>query len=388
MKLIYHHRTQAEDGQAVHIRSMIQALEEQGHGVREVALVSRSEAPKAQKVLHQGDPPGGLRSLLRLPNFAREIAEHLYSFPAKGRLVRAGREFQPDAIYERYAFGNRAGLWAAKSLGVPLLLEVNSPMVLELSRTRGLRFPRWGQRVERELFCGADRVLVVTKVLGQTLVELGVDPDRLVVTPNGVHLDLYDNPDREAARRDLGLQSVSGPVLGFVGWVREWHRLDLVIDALAQGGLKDAHLVIIGGGPALEGLAARATDSGVSERVHLVGPRLHRSIPGLLAAFDLGLVPAINSYASPLKLHEYMAAGLPVIAPDQPNLREVLRHEREALLFPPGDGAAFLTACQRLVDESQLRADLGAAARQSILDQDLTWKGNVRRVERALGELS
>jgi glycosyltransferase involved in cell wall biosynthesis len=224
--------------------------------------------------------------------------------------------------------------------------------------------------------------------LGQTLVELGVDPDRLVVTPNGVHLDLYDNPDREAARRDLGLQSVSGPVLGFVGWVREWHRLDLVIDALAQGGLKDAHLVIIGGGPALEGLAARATDSGVSERVHLVGPRLHRSIPGLLAAFDLGLVPAINSYASPLKLHEYMAAGLPVIAPDQPNLREVLRHEREALLFPPGDGAAFLTACQRLVDESQLRADLGAAARQSILDQDLTWKGNVRRVERALGELS
>jgi glycosyltransferase involved in cell wall biosynthesis len=83
-----------------------------------------------------------------------------------------------------------------------------------------------------------------------------------------------------------------------------------------------------------------------------------------------------------------MAAGLPVIAPDQPNLREVLQHEREALLVQPGDGAALLAACQRLVSDAPLRQALGQAARQSILDQDLTWEGNVRRVERALEDLS
>ena len=388
MKLLYHHRTQAEDGQAVHIRSMIQALEGLGHGVKEVALVSRGGAPQAKADLIQEESSGGLRSLLRIPNCAREIAEHMYSVPAKGRLVRAGREFGPDGIYERYAFGYRAGLWASKELGVPLVLEVNSPMVLELSKTRGLYFSKLGERVEKEIFRGADRVCVVTGVLGETLVQMGVDPDRVVVTPNGVCLDQYAHPDREAARRDLGLENVSGPVLGFVGWVRDWHRLDLVIEALAGGELRDAQLVIIGGGPAIGDLAAQAQALGVADRVHLVGPRLHAEIPALLAAMDVGLVPAINPYASPLKLHEYMAAGLPVIAPDQPNLREVLQHEREALLVQPGDGAALLAACQRLVSDAPLRQALGQAARQSILDQDLTWEGNVRRVERALGDLS
>lgn len=367
---------------------MLSALEALGHPVREVALVPRGKTPQGTADLDKDDASAGFRSLLRVPHFAREIAEHLYSYPARGRLVRAGREFRPDGIYERYAFGNRGGLMAAKKLGIPLVLEVNSPMVLELTRTRGLSFPSWGKRVEEEVYRGADRVCVVTDVLGQALVGMGVDPKKVVRTPNGVHWEQYANPDPEAARINLGIENISGPVLGFVGWVRDWHRLDLVVDALGKGALKGAHLVIIGGGPALMSLARQAEELSVRDSVHLVGPRLHREIPGLLAAFDVGLVPAINPYASPLKLHEYMAAGLPTVAPDQPNLREVLVHGREALLFTPGDGTALLEACQRLVDDASLRESLGVAARQSILDQDLTWEGNVRRVEKAMEELA
>jgi glycosyltransferase involved in cell wall biosynthesis len=98
----------------------------------------------------------------------------------------------------------------------------------------------------------------------------------------------------------------------------------------------------------------------------------------------VALVPAINPYASPLKLHEYMAAGLAVVAPDQPNLREVLTHGEDALLVSPGDGAALVEACGRLVAEGALRARLGREARASLERQDLTWRGNVRRVLAAL----
>ena len=356
MRILYHHRTQAEDGQAVHIRALQRALTEQGHRLREVALVSRAEgqAPRPARRFS----PWGL--IARAPRAVRELAEYAYGPLARGGLIRAGREFDAQVIYERYAFGNTAGLSAARVLGIPLVLEVNSPMVLELERTRGLGMPGVARRMERHIFQSADLVCVVTGVLRDMLIEMGVQRERLLVTPNGVRPELYQNPDRAAARAELGLgESDNGCVLGFVGYTRDWHRLDLVLDALAAPGLEQARVVLIGEGPAHAGLQAQARAMGLESRLHCPGPRGHDTIPGLLAAFDVALLPAINPYASPLKLFEYLAAGLPVVAPDQANLREHLTHDDNALLLPPGDGPALCAALLRLARDADLQAQLG-----------------------------
>jgi glycosyltransferase involved in cell wall biosynthesis len=390
VKILYHHRTQAEDGQAVHIRALQRALRDEGHQVIEVSLVERGERANG----HAPAAKGSRWSLLaRLPRFARELAEYSYTPVGRGRIVAAARAQRVDFIYERYAFGNAAGVTAAKRLGLPLILEVNSPMVLELGRTRGLSFPKTAQRMETWIFKSADRVCVVTRVLAEMLVELGVERERLFVTPNGVHLEQYDYGDRAAARErartelDLRTRGADELVLGFVGYYRDWHRLDLVIDALARPELAHALLVLVGEGPARDELVARAKEKRVSERVHFAGARRHDAIPALLPAFDVALVPAINPYASPLKLFEYMAAELAVIAPDQANLREVLAHERNALLVAPGDGEALAHALQRLASDAGLRARLAAAARASVLEHDLTWRGNARRVIAAAREI-
>ena len=249
------------------------------------------------------------------------------------------------------------------------------------------------RRIERQIFTSADRVCVVTDVLRGMLEEMGVESERLLVTPNGVHLEAYDFPDpaaaRAEARRDLGLPAEEdGPVLGFVGYYRDWHRLDLAIDALALPEMGSARLVLVGEGPARESLEFRAAELGVQARVHFAGPRPHGRIPAVLGAFDVALVPAINPYASPLKLHEYMAAGVACIAPDQPNLHEVLTPEADALLVPPGDGEALLAACARLVGDTELRQRLGAAGRATVERRDLTWRGNARRVVEAVEGLA
>ncbi len=388
MNILYHHRTQAEDGQAVHIRSLVRAFEGLGHAVRELALVEKTG--RADPAKGEASAPDGAEgeghafpwSLVgRVPRFAREVAEYAYTVPAARRLRAAIAEARPDFIYERYAFGNAAGVKVARSEGIPLVLEVNSPMALELSRTRGLSFPRHARRFEASVFKGADRVAVVTRVLGDMLVDLGVDPARIFVTPNGVHLDQFASPDREAARAELGIGHVDGPVLGFTGYYRDWHRLDLVIDGMKDdAALGEAHLVLVGMGPVEEELRDRALRQGVGERVHFAGTRPHHRIPAILPAFDVGLVPAINPYASPLKLHEDMAAGVVPVAPDQPNLREVLTDGEDSLLFPPGDGAALNLALGRLAAEASLRETLGAAARSAVAARDLTWEANARRV--------
>ena len=391
MRLLYHHRTQAEDGQAVHIRSLVRALQGRGAEVREVALVEKTgERDPANGAAGDGarasSRGGGARpspwsAITRVPRFVREVAEYAYSVPAARRLRAAVDAFRPDFIYERYAFGNSAGVRVAGETGLPLILEVNSPMVHELERTRGLSFPRHARRVETSIFRRADRIAVVTDVLGSMLVDLGVDADRLFVTPNGVHTAQYGALDRGAARRALGLDGTEGCVLGFTGYYRDWHRLDLVVAGLARDeALRAAHLVLVGMGPVEDALRAQARELGVEARVHFAGPRPHHEIPAILAAFDVGLVPAINQYASPLKLHEYMAAGVTPVAPDQPNLREVLTDGEDALLFPPGDGEALNAALGRLATDAGLRERLGAAAARVVEERDLTWDGNARRV--------
>jgi len=394
VRILYHHRTQADDGQAVHVQALIEAFGEEGHDVLEVGLVRHTAASGGAAPAAAGRRRWGW--VTRMPRFARELAEYAYSGPGRRRIVGAAARFGPDFIYERYAFGNAAGAMAAARLRVPFVLEVNAPMVDELLRTRGLSFPGLARKLEARVFRAADRVCVVTGVLGDMLVDQGVERERLLVTPNGVHLERYEYADRRAvraaARRDLGLAPAMETaedelVLGFVGYYRDWHRLDLAIDALAAPELRRARLVLVGDGPVRGELERRAADRGVAGRVHFAGRRPHDAIPHLLPAFDVALVPAINPYASPLKLHEYMAAGLASIAPDQMNLREVLTDGADALLVPPGDGDALRAALARLAGDPALRERLGARARATVRERDLTWRGNARRVVAAAREV-
>lgn len=384
MKILYHHRTRAEDGQAVHIRALMEAFRSEGHTVMEAALVQR-DASAAQAGAQSRSL--FLNFVQRMPHFALELAEYAYSLPAERRLARSAAAFQPDFLYERYAFGNQAGAKFAQKSKLPFVLEVNSPMVHELSRTRGLVFPGMAQRVENSILRSADIVAVVSGVLGEMLHEQGVARERLLLTPNGVHLELYAAPDRASARAKLGIPPNVGTVFGFVGYLRDWHRLDLVVQALGRAELREATLCVVGEGPGTATLLAAAERAQASPRVRLAGSFPHAVIPSLLPAFDVALVPAINPYASPLKLFEYMAAGLAVIAPDQPNLREVLQHEQNALLVQQGDADAMAAALLQLVRSPDLAQRLGQAARATIVERDLTWRGNARRVVQAVEAL-
>ena len=101
---------------------------------------------------------------------------------------------------------------------------------------------------------------------------------------------------------------------------------------------------------------------------------------GLISAFDIALQPGVTAYASPLKTYEYMALGRAIVAPDTPNIREILSHGETALLFDPDSTTAFGQTIERLAGDPTLRAKLGTAARATIVDQDLTWENTARRI--------
>lgn len=392
MRILYHHRIRGIDGQAVHVRALAQALVAEGHEVREVALepivrprprATETEVPAAAEAGRRVRPWSGID---RLPKPLLELAEDAYSLAAWRMVAREAARFRPDFVYERYAFGNAGGVFAANRMAVPVVLEVNSPLVDELTATRGVSFRALARRLEAFVLRRADLVVVVSEELRKYVLSRGGRDGRVLTIPNAVDVEAFrplDGKRREDARRRLGLFSngdAPGLLLGFTGFVREWHRLDLALSCLGRPELADARLVVVGEGPRSPWIARCAAELGIGDRVLLVGDRSHEEMPGLVAAFDVALLPGTPAYASPLKLYEYMAAGLPIVAPDQKNLREVLRDRDNALLFAPGDADAFATALIELKHDPALRARLGARARATVVDERRTWRGVARRI--------
>lgn len=368
MRILYSHRMQSRDGQSVHVEELVAALRSLGH---EVLVVGPGFYEHARF--------GGESRLVpwiraHLPAAIGELAELAYSIPAWWRLRAAYRRFRPELIYERYNLYFLAGTWVARANRARLFLEVNAPLADERARFGGLGLPWLARALERYVWRSAARVLAVTGVLRDTLAAAGVPAQRIAVVPNGIDpAQFADLPARPAEDGSV--------VLGFVGFVRDWHGLDSVIAAMAaQRGERELRLVVVGDGPARPALEQQAASLGLGKRVTFTGLQPREAIPALVAGFDIALQPLVVPYASPLKIFEYMAAGRAIVAPDQPNIREVLRDGETAVLFLPGEPGAMWRAIGRLADDMALRQRIGAAARQEIARRDYTWRGNAMRV--------
>ncbi|MBL8732590.1 MAG: glycosyltransferase [Planctomycetes bacterium] len=394
-RILYHHRIRADDGQAVHVRELIGALRRLGHTVHECALVPKTAAaPPAAPASPPAGVGAGRRSpgfwqRLALPRSAVEVLEVLYDHKGRRMLRAAARTLRPHCVYERHALHCRSGLDVARELGVPLLLEVNSPMVDEMAKLGSLRFRRRAERTERAVLGGADAVLAVTQVLADMLVERGARREAVHVIGNGAEPERYGADARAAAAvvRQRWALPAGAFALGFVGYMRPWHRLDLVLDVMARPGFAALALVLMGQGPALEPLLQAAKSRGLDGRVRALGEVPAALLPAHVLACDGALIPAINAYASPLKLFDSLAAGVPTLAPDQPNLRECVRDGEDGLLFPPGSVDDLARQLGRLVGDRAFAARLGAAGLARLQQQRWTWRGNAERVLAVVDEL-
>jgi glycosyltransferase involved in cell wall biosynthesis len=380
MKILYHHRTASKDGQAVHIEEMIAAMRKLGHEVMVVAPDMAEPAGDGG----EGRMGGGVGWVHRLrdalPKALYELMEFAYTWIAYRRLRKAAAEFKPDLIYERYNLFLLAGLMLKRKLGIPLLLEVNSPLVYERSRhSGGLSLQGLARWAEGTAWRGADFVLPVTQVLGEHVRAYGVPAERIVVIPNGInaaHFEAAPTPEQAKAERGLAGKLV----LGFTGFVRDWHGVDRVIRWMASPAAPDnAHLLVVGDGPVRAELEALARELGIAERVTFTGVIHREQVPAWVASFDVALQPAVVAYASPLKLMEYLVMAKAVIAPRTPNLCEVLSDGDNALLFDAAESGAFEQALSRLCADAELRSRLAVGARMSIDRLELTWDGNARK---------
>lgn len=371
MKILYHHRIGSTDGgEVIHIRELIAAFRELGH---EVVVSSPID-------LDNSEVNRPLRSALKfrdkLPGFVSDTLEFLLSVPTLFYLLAKYLRHKPDVVYERANLFSVATVALKRITGCPLLVEVNAPLTMERAQYGRLSLHKLAKWSEEVVWRSADLVLPVTESLAEITARADVPTECIAVIPNGVRADDFETHDN--AKQQLGFEEEV--VLGFVGYPRDWNRLDNIVRLLAEKEFAKVHFVVVGDGPALTDVRALVSSLGLAEQVTFIGSVPRDRVPYYVSSFDIALQPGVTPYACPLKIVEYMAMRRAILAPDQANVRELLTNGQTALLFKPDDLESLRSTLLRLCGDPVLRARLAAAANEKIRADDYTWSNNAKRI--------
>jgi glycosyltransferase involved in cell wall biosynthesis len=359
-------------GASVHIQAVLRRLVARGHDVH--LLTPRPG----------GSPPPELSAVTVHPLRAVEGADPATREAASRRsdrevwslLERIDRRAPVGLVYERYAlWGRTATEWAAEA-GVPSVLEVNAPLPREQAQHRSLVDAEGADEVARTAFAAAGCVVCVSDPVAEWVRSVGAPPSHVHTVPNGVDCRRV---------RPVPVRTDPSPfTIGFVGTLKPWHGVDSLVRAVAllRDIRSDYRLLVVGDGPERGRLVRLAASLGVADAVEMTGAVDPADIPGMLSRMDVAVAPypaLTDFYFSPLKVYEYLAAGLPTVASDLPELRRILEDGRLGLLTAPGDEAALARAVASLRDDPRGRERLAERGRETALRRH-DWDHVVSRI--------
>jgi len=374
------------------------ALAQRGH---DVALVVRPDthSPARAPLQYYGLPETQRLHIERAPVSGPAFARRMgYLAFALGRAMGAARH---DVIMTRDLGVASLLVGTPKTMRAPLVYESHGyapdvaaalPGLVETASTPSpAKLRRLADR-EARVWQGADGYVTITAALGEELRARYGARERCSVVHDGVQV--APGARFNAEHRSLVPHTTTpyAPIVGYAGHLYPWKGVDVLLETLAR--VENSHGIIAGGHaeePDLARLKALAERLGIASRVEFAGIVEPPRVPEFLQRADILVLPnppsAISTrFTSPLKLFEYMAAGRAIVASDLPSIREILRHEVDALLVAPGEPEAFATAIERLVAQPGLAARLARAAFDSALDY--SWDRRAERLEQLFKDVA
>jgi glycosyltransferase involved in cell wall biosynthesis len=365
-------RLPTENAYGLQIARMCEAFARAGHEVLLWHPRRRQPAPALER-----------EDVVSYYAISERVAVRAFASPDAGRLRRvlASPAGPAVATAQTWAFARLvarearregADLWYTRDpIVAGALARAGLPTALELHAVPRRAARRALARLSREP--SLRRVIALTGAMADDTAALGFDRGRIVVLPDAADVGAFAAaPTRVEARRRLGLPP-DASIVGYLGRFRTLGRekgLPELVEAMGLVG--DRALLVAVGGPmeVVPAYLERASAAGVApDRLRFVDRVGVAEVPVWLAAFDVAVLPMPDEphfarHASPLKLFEYLAAGLPIVASDLPSVREVVRHGDAAWLVRPGDPPALAEGIGRLLADAELRARLGTRARE------------------------
>ncbi|HSH81105.1 MAG TPA: glycosyltransferase family 4 protein [Herpetosiphonaceae bacterium] len=362
------------EGIGFYVWNLSRFLTNMGH---DVEVITRGRAGRTQTEVVDGIT---VRRVTFFPGYPLHV--HLHS--AFVSAVLRDRARQADL------FHLHSPLVRLPRTSVPALVTVHTPMKADTGAIRAntihgllikLQAPI-SYRIEKQVLGRVCKVTAVATSVAQELAAYGVDPSEVRVLGNGVDTEVFF-PGPEAANRDA-------PYFLTAGRLGARKGLEDLVECAAQvlALHPDHRFLIAGGGPLEHKLRAAIAGRKLESQIVLLGHISDRARMVELYRGATAYVHAAHYEGLPTVLLEAMACGRPVVATAVSGALDVVEHERNGLLVPPRQPDAMAQAVIRLVDEPDLAAELGLAARQTIMDR-YSWqavtRGYVREYEGLLG---
>ena len=369
-------------GCSIHVQEVLREFVRQGHKVSLFAVRLGGDCP-----------PDLMNVRVRLVEYpssdnAEDRERSLFALnQTVEQALRAEGPFQ--LVYERHSLFSFAAMEYARKWFIPGILEVNSPLVREQSEYRVLINRELAERTTRRVMTVAGAVLAVSEPVAEYVKTQRLNQKGIYVVPNGVDLSRFAQDPSPAFPR---MQDEF--TIGFVGTLKPWHGVSELLKAFALtlSKIPRARLLIVGDGPERERLELQAAQllGENCDKVMFTGAVQARDIPAYLQKMDVGVAPYPadeNAYFSPLKVFEYMAASLPIVASNVGQIAELIVNSESGYLVPPGNAQALSEILVMLAQDPAQCRELGANAK-ALVQSRFTWSSVVARILQMAQELN
>ncbi|MBN1559558.1 glycosyltransferase family 4 protein [candidate division KSB1 bacterium] len=366
-------------GSTIKALKLLHNLESLGHTV--IFHWLGETRPAASASLRSGSFSSSFfRDMLFTP---KQLLRNIGQLFKERKIVRRDR---PDLIIVRLDAFRLSALWLARLYRLPLVVEADGACSYEwLTFNNGRHL--WNSVLlccEKWMLSGSNGIFTQSQIAKNYYVQThDIDPHRVAVITNGADPHQSDKKEIASLRAGLGIPH-DAHVIGFVGSMQQWHGMQdmrkLVDDILEYDA--DALFLFVGSGGALEKELQKSLQHGGS-RVIFTGTVPNEQVAAYIRMFTIAVAPypPIDLfYFSPMKIFEYMSAGVPIIASKSGQIAEILCDGESALLYEPGDYANLKRALLRLVNDVELRTRIAKNAHE-IFKREHTWQQKAKELD-------
>jgi len=296
----------------------------------------------------------------------------IFHFACLFKIRKMIKEKKYHALYTRHPNLADFFLRQRESLKLPIIFEAHE--IFHLTTERKDKIQKMKAQ-EARIYSKVDGIVATTKELKDHLEKIFPISTKIAVIPNGVNIQFYDGSKAEEK---------NGSIL-YVGQLYPWKGVDTLLEAMFH--VTNGELHVVGGEKKqIDDLKMKSCNLGISNRVFFHGQVSPRKVRDFLKSASVVVHPLAKKntndaeFSSPLKMFEYMAARIPIVASDLPGIREILTDQVSALLVPPDDPKALAKGIQVMLDDPKLRQRLSDKAYETV--QQHSWAKRAERIEK------
>ena len=292
---------------------------------------------------------------------------------------------QPDVILGHFDLVPLASTMLSQRKNVPLVVDCEADWFEEYTRQKRTISPylaRWARWSQEKCLKQAESIVCITDVYREHFVQnWSVPAAKIHTIPNSVDLELFSNPEpARLAKWQRRLYRPDSTIVIYVGGFYQRHGLDSLIESFSYvlKKMPAARLLLVGDGRESKEIMDLVDQLNMKESVICTGRVEQVEIPALLAVADVGVSPS-PSFAkekwvkelptSPLKILEYMAAGLPVVVTSSGDVTKMVVDGENGLAVPPGDNKGFAQCILSILQDETLGSRLANSGLETVRNE-------------------